>query len=331
MAQDTEPDDDSDEESLDRDSDTECVPYDYAPLSGHLSSFPTPWEPASILPSDTKAKDEWNSISGSIPTKILQKAGLNAFVSYDSVDDPDCWWTMQQCVKPKLKGIPSDVIDVPEPNTIGYGFDDGPSCSNKVFYDFLKNKNQKATMFFIGSNVLYLPLETQRALTDGHEVCVHTWSHSYMTALSSQDAFAELYYMVKLVTGVTPTCWRPPYGDVDDRIRAIANAMGLRTILWNYDSDDWTDDEVRVNKNYGNLIKDSKNGIFNKSGVILLTHELDNFTMGKAIEYYPQLKSVFKYVVPIGVALNKTQPYTETNRSLPTFEQCECISIYSIK
>jgi hypothetical protein len=31
--------------------------------------------------------------------------------------------------------------------------------------------------FFIGSNVFGWPLQAIRALTDGHEICVHTWSH----------------------------------------------------------------------------------------------------------------------------------------------------------
>lgn len=54
----------------------------------------------------------------------------------------------------------------------------------------------------------------------------------------------------------------------------------------------------------------------------MLTHELNNFTMQTAVTYYPKLKDAFKYLVPVGVALNKTQPYVETNYSLPTFSEC---------
>jgi peptidoglycan/xylan/chitin deacetylase (PgdA/CDA1 family) len=32
--------------------------------------------------------------------------------------------------------------------------------------------------------------------------------------------------------------FRPPYGDVDDRVRAIIKAMGLRNIMWAVDSTD---------------------------------------------------------------------------------------------
>lgn len=37
---------------------------------------------------------------------------------------------------------------------------------------------------------------------------------------------------IKDVIGVTPLTFRPPYGDIDDRVRAIALAMGMRPALW---------------------------------------------------------------------------------------------------
>ncbi|KIK60426.1 carbohydrate esterase family 4 protein [Collybiopsis luxurians FD-317 M1] len=309
------------------DPDQECAPYSYAPIAQQMSNFPETWQAASILSDDSVALAKWNSISASIPTDIAKKTQPPPS-DYPS-DDPDCWWTADQCLTPKLNGLPPDVAAAPEPSTLGYGFDDGPNCSHNAFYDFLQSQNQKATFYFIGSNVADFPLEAQRALADGHEICVHTWSHPYMTTFASEDAFAELWYamqMIKLVVGVTPTCWRPPYGDVDDRIRAIANALGLQTIMWKYDSQDGdingnTIVPDTVEANYNNFIQTAAQGAFNTTGAIILTHEIDNFTMSEAVKFYPQLKSVFQHIVPVGVSLNKTQPYVETNYSLPTFEE----------
>jgi hypothetical protein len=45
-----------------------------------------------------------------------------------------------------------------------------------------------------------------------------------MTSLTNEQVFAELYYSkkaIKDVMGVTVQCWRPPYGDVDDRVRCV--------------------------------------------------------------------------------------------------------------
>ncbi|KIK59698.1 carbohydrate esterase family 4 protein [Collybiopsis luxurians FD-317 M1] len=319
----------------------ECSPYNYPPVANQMNSFPAIGSKASILPNDSAALDKWKTISGSIPTSIGLKTQPPGG-DYPA-NDPDCWWTYQQCTIPKQNGIPPDLEDAPEPSTLGYGFDDGPSCSHNDFLDFLQSQKQKATFYFIGSNVASYPLEAQRALADGHEICIHTWSHPYMTTLSSEDAFAEIWYfvtfsfncnlsmspqiqMVKVAVGVTPTCWRPPYGDIDDRIRAIANALGLQTIMWEYDTADASVNgqsitEDTVENNYISFLQTAGSGTFNSTGTILLMHELNNFTMSEAMKYYSQISNAFQYIVPVGVSLNKTQPYLENNYSLPTFEQ----------
>jgi hypothetical protein len=63
------------------------------------------------------------------------------------------------------------VASIPEPKSMGYGFDDGPNCTHDTFYNYLSSQSQKATMFYIGSSVLDWPLEAQRAIADGHEIC----------------------------------------------------------------------------------------------------------------------------------------------------------------
>jgi peptidoglycan/xylan/chitin deacetylase (PgdA/CDA1 family) len=54
---------------------------------------------------------------------------------------------------------------------MGYAFDDGPNCTHNIFYNYLSSQQQKATLFYIGSSVLDWPLEAQRGLADGHEIC----------------------------------------------------------------------------------------------------------------------------------------------------------------
>ncbi|KAG6328256.1 hypothetical protein ID866_10832, partial [Astraeus odoratus] len=119
---------------------------------------------------------------------------------------------------------------------------------------------------------------------------------------------------------------QPPFGDVDDRIRYIANALGLRTVIWQFDSNDWKAGTgnittATVDQNYENLSAMALNGTFASRGTIMLTHELNNFTMSEAVKFYSQLKSSFQYLVPVGVALNVSQPYVEASPILPNFEQ----------
>ncbi|KAI6024249.1 carbohydrate esterase family 4 protein [Pisolithus marmoratus] len=319
------------------DPNVECTAYYYAPVGNARYNYPTVWTIATVLSNDTAAQAKYNSISSGIPniapkgTQPQSETGNFTGFNYSS-SDPDCWWTYHQCTTPKVAGLQPDTAGVPEPGTLGYAFDDGPNCSHNAFYDYLSQQNQKASMFYIGSNVMDWPLEAQRGLADGHEICVHTWSHKYMTSLTNEQAFAELYYStctiqaIKLVVGVTPTCWRPPFGDIDDRIRWIANALGLRTVIWQYDSNDWkvgtgNVTTATVDGNYQALIQRMQNGTFATSGTIMLTHELNNYTMSEAISFYPQLKAAFKALVPVGVALNVTQPYVEPSPILPNFSQ----------
>ncbi|KAJ3512592.1 hypothetical protein NLJ89_g3430 [Agrocybe chaxingu] len=306
--------------SLNLDPDQECEAYRYQPVADALASFPSIWQQASLLPGDDNAAAKWAAIQPNVPDIAPKGTPQGDFsgMSYGS-DDPDCWWTVSKCTNPKVQNVPADVTVMPEPRTLGYGFDDGPNCSHNAFYDYLAQQNQKATMFFIGSNVMDWPLEAARAAMKS--AFVNSWSHNYMTALQSEDAFAELYY------SATPTCWRPPFGDVDDRIRAIANGLGLRTVLWQYDSQDWqvgvtegvTSDSV--DQEYQNMIDDAKKGMFDTVGTMILMHELNDFTMQEAIKYYPKLKEAFDHIVPVAVGLNITHPYVETNFTMPSFAQ----------
>lgn len=244
--------------------------------------------------------------------------------SYNSDSDPDCWWTASGCKKPKHSNIPQDLYQCPEPNTWGLTFDDGPNCSHNAFYDFLQQNNLKATMFYIGSNVVNWPLQAQRGIVDGHDICLHTWSHRYMTTLSNEQVFAELYYTakaIKIATGVTPTCWRPPFGDTDDRVRAIAAGLGLRTILWEEDTDDWNitpsgdQPTQKIDQNYQKIISKASS-----ESPIVLTHEIDQYTMGEFQKMFGQVKDAYKNVVPVSACQNVTHPYPE-DVTYPAFSQ----------
>ena len=87
-----------------------------------------------------------------------------------------------------------------------------------------------------------------------------------------------------------------------DRIRYIANQLGLQTIVWKYDSFDWrvgsvvanvTVTPADVDTNYGLFIGNLSAGTFNTVGGIMLTHELNNFTMQEVVNWYPRLKAAF--------------------------------------
>ena len=312
----------------------ECSAYgdDQVTQMKNQNDFPTVSEIASIVQGDDEANSLWSDIqkSGIIPSNVDVKPQQGndhmgiSMGSYNSQEDPDCWWSANQCVTPKHDGLPSDLASCPEPDTWGLTFDDGPNCTHNSFYDFLSQNKLKATMFYIGSNVVNWPYQAQRGVVDGHDICVHTWSHRYMTTLESDQVFAELYYtakVIKQITGVTPTCWRPPYGDVDDRVRAIAYGLGMRTILWEDDTNDWKIlpepnglPTSQIDQNYQSIIDKASS-----ESPIVLTHEINAHTMKEFQKMYPKIKDAYKNVVPLTACQNVTQPYPDSDIKYPAF------------
>ncbi|TDL17330.1 glycoside hydrolase/deacetylase [Rickenella mellea] len=183
---------------------------------------------------------------------------------------------------------PDDVWDAPN-GTVAIGFDDGPLQPSGQLYDFLAANNQKATHFYIGINILGNPDLFNRAYaTMGDDIAVHTWTHPYMTSLANIDVLAQLGYTMQIIHDSTggrlPRYWRPPYGDIDNRVRAIAKQVfNMTAIIWNHDTGDWTGASP-------DKIKGEIQGWLNgpkSPGLIILEHELSASCVQGFMEAYP--------------------------------------------
>lgn len=82
--------------------------------------------------------------------------------------DPYCDWTFTGCTRP------DDVTTCPK-GQWGITYDDGPTQYSSKLYDFLDQKQQKATLFMIGGQVVQFPDLVKRAYNTGHELAMHTW------------------------------------------------------------------------------------------------------------------------------------------------------------
>ena len=106
-------------------------------------------------------------------------------------------------------------------------------------YTFLRQNQVKATHFFIGMNILNNWNQFNTAFqTNQDDIAVHTWTHPHMTALSNADVVAQLGWTLQVIYNSTggrlARYWRPPYGDTDLRVTAIAKEVfGLTTVIWN--------------------------------------------------------------------------------------------------
>ncbi|ORE09236.1 glycoside hydrolase/deacetylase [Rhizopus microsporus var. microsporus] len=321
--------------------------YNYGPYNTSdalptttLSGYPSPWE----VP-DTKSDEVQAAIKqidwSLVPDAPVRKQDDNGDFKPDTDgdDDPYCWWSDTNCVKPKIN-LPEDYYICPNKGDWGLSYDDGPfnlytgkeaAIQNKyaepALYNYLvEHNNQKASLFYIGSNVATYPEAAKRAFNDGHYICVHTWSHPAMTTMTNEEAVAEFYWTLKAIketTGVTPKCWRPPQGDVDDRIRSIAWQMGMHTVLWDWDTNDWDMPAPgggnlapsKVDGYFKGWIEDEQSG--NQThGHIVLEHELNNATVNMTMFWLPKIQKVFN-VVPALACNNVTQPYWEQQYVYP--------------
>lgn len=147
-----------------------------------------------------------------------------------------------------------------------------------------------------------------------------------MTTISNHDIVAQLYWSMRAIkeaAGVTTRCWRPPYGDIDDRVRAIAHQMGLSTILWNSDSFDWglpsvangfsgTYEVSTIDSYFEQWISDRKNEVDIDNGRIVLEHETSNVTIMVSENWLPKLKQVFNVQKVHDCAPQLPSPYWES-------------------
>ncbi|EIE86988.1 hypothetical protein G6F46_002670 [Rhizopus delemar] len=307
----------------------------------NLSAYPEIWGEPSVHHPEVKAvmkAIDWSKVPKA-PVRKVNKDGDLVMSGYNADKDPYCWWSDSNCVTPKASYLPKDIYMCPNAEDWGLNYDDGPlnpsdddkevtKYAEPELYNFLaNNKNQKATLFYIGSNVATFPEAARRALNDGHVLCVHTWSHPQMTSQTNAQVVAQLYWSLRAIkeaTGVTTKCWRPPYGDVDDRVRAIAWQMGMQTIIWNGDTNDWDMpgdgggnlSPKKVDGYFEGWIKERKAGK-NKEGYVVLEHELNNATVKMTEKWLPKLQEVFN-VNTIQHCMNVSQPYWETNWVYPT-------------
>ena len=108
--------------------------------------------------------------------------------------------------------------------------------------DILGKYHVKATFFVVGEWVDKYP-ESVKALFDaGHEIMNHSADHAHFPRLSPDQMIADLKTCnekIAKVTGVTPTLFRPPYGDYNDKVINTVNRMPMYPIQWSVDSLDW--------------------------------------------------------------------------------------------
>lgn len=131
----------------------------------------------------------------------------------------------------------------PTRRLVALTFDDGPSEFTARILSILERRHVRATFFVIGEQVADHPELLRRQLRDGDMIGDHTWTHADMTLLPADVQRRQLQLTVDAVrqaTGFQTCIWRAPYGAINAGMEQLARGLGLNSIQWDTDPQDFT-------------------------------------------------------------------------------------------
>jgi len=173
-------------------------------------------------------------------------------------------------------------------NNVALTFDDGPYIYEQSIVDTLNNANAKGTFFVNGNNYACIfdqdrVANLKYALSNGHEIGSHTWSHPDLTTLNSDQINTELTRLddaLRKILGVSPALMRPPYGNYNDLVLTVAENLGLSLVMWDFDSGDSTGSTPAQSEQ-------SYTDVANKhpSNLLALNHETVQTTAEEVLPY----------------------------------------------
>ncbi|THV08556.1 glycoside hydrolase/deacetylase [Dendrothele bispora CBS 962.96] len=271
-------------------------------------------------PDVTKMPAGWSNAlkaavsAGKIPNIPVSSSPGNVNPTYPAGHDPNGPEICSSTYKCRGQG---EIWDGPD-GTFGLGFDDGPLPPSGRLYDFLREHNETPTDFMIGLYILQNSQMFLQAVDDEHDIAVHTWTHPYMTTQTNEQVVAQLGWTMQIIHDSTggriPKYWRPPYGDSDNRVRAIAKEIfGLECIIWNQDTEDWSlttngTTPQAINASMTHWLTGPKS-----PGLIILEHELSDQSVQAFIDAYPVIVQNGWKIESVAQLANATNPSAYRN------------------
>lgn len=178
----------------------------------------------------------------------------------------------------KLKFIESGVD--PNKPMIALTFDDGPGARTMELLEVLEQYEAHATFFMQGKNVPKYGDAVKKMLEIGCELGNHSYDHPQLTKLTPEEIQKQIGDTNNLIakeTGQPATVMRPPYGAINDDVKAN---VGLPMIIWSIDTEDWKTRNVQ-----SDIDAVMKAG----DGDIVLLHDIHTESVDAAIKAIPML------------------------------------------
>lgn len=138
-----------------------------------------------------------------------------------------------------------------------------------------------ATFFLIGAQVEENQDVVRRMDEEGHQIGLHTYDHVRLTDLNRTDFNAQVEKsraLLKQVLGHNDFLLRPPYGMLDESVKAWA---GCPIILWSIDPEDWKD--MNTEREVKLIVSEAQDG------AIILMHDIFPESVDAALQVVDQL------------------------------------------
>jgi peptidoglycan/xylan/chitin deacetylase (PgdA/CDA1 family) len=126
---------------------------------------------------------------------------------------------------------------------IALTFDDGPGPYTPQVLSVLQQYHVPATFFEVGVHVAQYPQYTRLLSASGYPVEDHTWSHADLTTIPVSEfpyQIDQTQQEIYSLTGILPTCVRPPYDAWNPTVLQQLGERGLTTMSYSIDPKDWT-------------------------------------------------------------------------------------------
>lgn len=164
--------------------------------------------------------------------------------------------------------------------TVYLTFDDGPSKNTGKVLDVLKEYGVKATFFVIGKDLTEEGIEyMKRAVAEGHDIGMHTYSHNYKKIYASVSSFLadydELRKELEEILGFAPNIFRFPGGSYCSYCKNIRKELIEEMTRRGYSYYDWNvsaEDSVGTVTAYS-IRKNIFPRVYEVSSPVILMHD----------------------------------------------------------
>ncbi|TDB69801.1 polysaccharide deacetylase family protein [Micromonospora sp. KC721] len=174
-------------------------------------------------------------------------------------------------LRPEPTALPAGLRRTTGVRRVALTFDDGPdpTWTPKVL-DQLRAGRVKATFCLVGTEVRQHPELVRRIVREGHQLCNHSWRHDFeLGRRPVAEIRADLVRTNQAIRAAVPDAkvpfYRQPGGRWTPEVVAVAKQLGMRSLHWSVDPQDWAKPKAPV------LEKRVLGGV--RPGAIVLMHD----------------------------------------------------------